>query len=109
MTFAGFACSGAEITQGLFLRYEGNEWVENPPTLSQISAVAQAQCADRTAPAKDYPEAYHMRGQIEVLKGGLMLRKCPKRYAREIDLLLVSIGGNDIGFARLVQQLVKFR
>ena len=106
VTFAGFACSGAEIIAGLFLRYKGNEWVENPPTLSQISAVAQAQCGDRSAPARDYPEAYHMRGQIEVLKGGLVLRKCPRHQARKIDLLLLSIGGNDIGFARLVANAV---
>jgi hypothetical protein len=106
VTFAGFACSGAEITEGLFLRYKGNEWVENPPTLSQISAVAQAQCAHRAAPAREYPEAYHMRGQVEALKGLVVLRKCPRGHARKIDLLLVSIGGNDIGFARLVANAV---
>jgi len=30
VTFVGLACSGAEITAGLFLRYKGNEWVPNP-------------------------------------------------------------------------------
>ena len=42
VTFAGFACSGAEVTWGMFLRYKGNEWVPNPPDLSQISAAADA-------------------------------------------------------------------
>ena len=106
VTFAGVACSGAEITKGLFLRYKGNEWVEHPPDLSQISAIAQAQCGSREAVAKDYPEAYHMRGKIEDLHGGLVLRKCPRRHARQIDLVLLSIGGNDIGFARLVANAV---
>lgn len=32
VTFAGVACSGAEIVSGLFLRYKGNEWVPNPPS-----------------------------------------------------------------------------
>ena len=88
------------------MRYKGNEWVVNPPDLSQISAIAQAQCGTREAPAKGFPEAYHMRGRIEALKGGLVLRKCPSRYARQIDLVFLSIGGNDIGFARLVANAV---
>ena len=44
VTFVGVACSGAETVFGLFLRYKGHEWVPNPPALSQISAVAEAQC-----------------------------------------------------------------
>lgn len=106
VTFAGVACSGAEVTSGLFLRYKGNEWVPNPPPLSQISAVAEAQCGKHESQAVDLPEAYHINGQIPELKGGLVLRKCNQQYARKIDLLLVSIGGNDIGFSRLVANAV---
>jgi hypothetical protein len=105
VTFVGVACSGAETTYGLFLRYKGNEWVPNPPELSQISAVADAQCGGR---ARDHelPEAYHMKEKIPELKGGLVLRKCDADVARKIDLLLLSVGGNDIGFARLVANAV---
>jgi hypothetical protein len=106
VTFAGFACSGAEVTWGLFLRYKGNEWVPSPPDLSQISAIADAQCGKENAPLHDLPEAYHMNGIIPELKGGLTLSKCPVDIARKIDLMLVSIGGNDIGFARLVANAV---
>jgi hypothetical protein len=106
VTFAGFACSGAEVTWGLFLRYKGNEWVPNPPDLSQVSAAADAQCGKRNAPVVDMPEAYHMNGVIPELKGGLTLSKCPYEQARKIDLVLMSIGGNDIGFARLVANAV---
>lgn len=106
VTFVGVACSGAEVTAGLFLRYKGNEWVPNPPDLSQISAIAEAQCGSREAPMQDLPEAYHMKGAIADLKGGLVLRKCAVEDARKIDLLLVSIGGNDIGFSRLVANAV---
>ena len=106
VTFVSYACSGAEIINGLFLRYKGHEWVPNPPDLSQISALAQAQC-DAT-PAKDYdlPEAYHMGGKVPSLQGGLVLRKCDPHQARAIDLMLVSIGGNDVGFSRLVANAV---
>ncbi len=105
VTFVGVACSGAETVFGLFLRYRGHEWVPNPPELSQISAVADAQCGGR---ARDHelPEAYHMNEKIPELKGGLVLRKCDADVARKIDLLLLSIGGNDIGFARLVANAV---
>ena len=57
---------------------------------------------------RDYelPEAYHINGRIPELKGGLVLKKCDAEKARKIDLLLLSIGGNDIGFARLVANAV---
>ena len=106
VTYTGVACSGAEVTWGLFLRYKGNEWVPNPPDLSQISALASAQCAPHEAPAKDYPEAYHIGGIVKEFVGGLVLNRCEQEDARKIDILLVSIGGNDVGFARLVANAV---
>ena len=106
VTFVGVACSGAEVTAGLFLRYKGNEWVPNPPDLSQISYAAEAQCGGRQAPLVDLPEAYHMNGAIPDLQGGLVLKKCDAELARRIDILMLSIGGNDIGFARLVANAV---
>jgi lysophospholipase L1-like esterase len=106
VTYTGFACSGAEVTWGLFLRYKGNEWVPHPPDLSQISATADAQCGKANAPPVDMPEAYHMNGVIPELQGGVVLDKCPPEKARKIDLLMMSIGGNDIGFARLVANAV---
>jgi len=106
VTFVSFACSGAEIVRGLFLRYRGHEWVPTPPDLSQISAVAQEQCGNREATDFDLPEAYHNQGKVPELQGGLVLRKCDAEKARRIDLVLLSIGGNDIGFARLVANAV---
>jgi len=106
VTYVGVACSGAEVTYGLFLRYTGNEWVPHPPDMSQISAIASAQCGSDEAPLQDLPEAYHMRGRIPELKGGLTLRKCNPLSARKIDLLFLSIGGNDVGFARLLANAV---
>ncbi len=106
VTYVSYACSGAEITEGLFLRYKGHEWVPTPPEVSQISAVAQAQCGSKSAPSVDLPEAYHLGGRVPELVGGLVLQKCDQSQARKIDLLLLSIGGNDVGFARLVANAV---
>ncbi|MGL4397943.1 MAG: hypothetical protein ACRCS9_15500 [Hyphomicrobium sp.] len=106
VTFVGLACSGAEVTFGLFLRYKGNEWVPNPPRLSQFSAAAEVQCGQGETNALDLPETYHLNGRIPELKGGLVLRKCPRDRARKIDLVLLSVGGNDVGFSRLVANAV---
>ena len=106
VTFVGLACSGAETTFGLFLEYKGNEWVPNPPDLPQISAAAEAQCAGKGARSYDLPEAYHIGGKIPELQGGLVLKKCDAQRARKIDLLFLSIGGNDVGFSRLVANAV---
>jgi lysophospholipase L1-like esterase len=106
VTFVGAACSGAEVTTGLFLRYKGNEWVPNPPEYSQISAIAEAQCGAHEARVQDLPEAYHINGRIPDLQGGLVLRKCEPEQSRKIDLVLLSIGGNDVGFARLVANAI---
>ncbi|MDX2287921.1 MAG: hypothetical protein NW217_03765 [Hyphomicrobiaceae bacterium] len=105
VTFVGLACSGAEVIAGLFLRYKGNEWVPNPPDLSQISAAAEEQCGAQRSLPQDLPEAYHMGGVLEGLRG-LVLNKCPAEHARKIDLIMLSIGGNDIGFARLLANAI---
>src|SRR5690606_22511948 len=72
----------------------------------QISAVADVQCGKRDPQKLDMPEAYHMKGVIPELMGGLVLSKCPVEHSRKVDLLLMSAGGNDIGFARLVANAV---
>ena len=106
VTFVGFACSGAETIFGAFLRYKGHEWVPSPPEFSQIAATAAAQCGTLEAPNVDLPEAYHMNGRLPELQGGLVLKKCPADKARKIDLVFLSVGGNDIGFSRLVANAV---
>ena len=106
MTFVGYACSGAEIVQGLFLRYKGHEWVPNPPELvADLGGGRRSVRPPSSAPMQDLPEAYHLSGAVPELKGGLVL-KCDADDARRIDLLLLSVGGNDIGFVRLLANAV---
>lgn len=105
VTFAGFACAGAQITHGLFLRFKGNEWSETPPKLSQISAVAEAQCGGRKAENKQYARAFGVDGKLEILHD-LPVKRCARKNARRIDLLMVSIGGNDVNFSSLVANVV---
>lgn len=105
VTFAGYACSGGEIIDGLFQIYKGNEWVPKPPTKSQISFAAEAQCGPNEAVQETFPATYDLGGDLQSLKD-LTVYRCPKPKARKIDLVLLSVGGNDIGFARLVANAV---
>jgi lysophospholipase L1-like esterase len=105
VTFVGVSCAGAEITDGLFLQYKGNEWVPNPPKFSQLSAVAEAQCGKNKTDKVKLTEAYDQNGEVPQLED-LVMRQCPQDVARKIDLVLLSIGGNDIGFSRLIANTV---
>ncbi len=104
VTFAGFACSGSEITVGMFLRHKGNEWDKNPPQLPQLSYVSEELCGKGDSTPKDYTSGYTQLGKLPELQN-MVLNKCYKPR-RKIDLLLVSIGGNDVGFSSLVANAI---
>lgn len=105
VTFASFACWGAEIVAGLFLPIRSSELVPGLPRLSQLSAVAALQCQRDRITRKDWPRAFEMGGALPDLSDltGLF---CPPAHARRIDLLLIAGGGNDAGFSRLVANAV---
>ncbi len=105
VTFVSFACAGAQVTHGLFLRFKGNEWSLTPPKHAQISDVALAQCGGRRAANTRYSRAFGIGGKLEILHD-LDVYKCDRKKARKIDLLMVSIGGNDVGFSSLVANVV---
>jgi len=115
VTFLGFACSGAEITEGLLLPYAGVEEVEasyfrggglQRRNMPQIDRVMIELCRDEltrhparrnirlSEPITD-PRGHALRS--------ISLLNCPAgRFLRPIDLLIISIGGNDVGFTPLI-------
>ncbi len=102
VTYAGFACAGAQIPIGLFKKYKGTDWAKTYPFLPQISAVSNAICGEGSqAIEKDYTSAYSQLGRVPDLSE-LVLLKCYNKKRRKIDLLMVSIGGNDVGFSKIV-------
>jgi hypothetical protein len=105
VTFVSFACAGAEVTSGLLLQYKGTEWAPDQPDKPQLSAVARAQCGETPAPEKSYLNTYSLNGQLPMLEN-ITLATCPRGKGRRIDLLLLSIGGNDVGFARVVANTI---
>ena len=105
ITYANFACAGADIVYGLMIAYKGTEWSPDQPDKPQISAVARLQCGATEPTETTYQNTYSLNGLVPELDN-IDLATCPREAVRPIDLLLVSIGGNDVGFARLVANTV---
>ncbi len=104
VTFLSVACTAAEIENGLFNPAMGNDRpsAEEHVTLSQLSGISKAICAPETTTLAT--TSYTLRA-IDGAPGRTRSHRifaCTKDNARPIDLLLLSIGGNDIGFSKLV-------
>jgi hypothetical protein len=105
VTYANFACAGAEIVYGLLISYKGTEWAKDQPDKPQVSAVARLQCGATQPTETNYQNTYSLNGVIPELDN-IVLATCPRSAARRIDLLMVSVGGNDVGFARVVANTI---
>jgi lysophospholipase L1-like esterase len=104
VTFLSTACTAAEIENGLFNPHMGNdrEGSDELVTLSQLSGVARAICAPGSTTLGTATYALRaMEGNAGRTRSERIFT-CTKEQARAIDLLLLSIGGNDIGFSKLV-------
>jgi hypothetical protein len=105
VTFASFACWGADIINGIFLPSSSSIVVPDLPKRSQLAMVSALQCGRQPTQAKRWPRMFDQGGKLPAL-GDLDGVVCPVRQARKIDLLLITVGGNDIGFAQLVANAV---
>lgn len=93
VTFFSYACSGAEIDKGLLRSYAGRE------TWAQLDALYRSNrdYRDRqTLPPISRDEL--LPPQIEAARNDLRGRKP--------DYVVVSVGGNDIGFGSLVRDML---
>ncbi len=117
VTYLGYGCSGAKIDEGLLLEYNGKENIDtskmdknskNRRKAPQIARLIEELCEKRNSP-KNIPVELQKTEKNEktkkitpVLKPhSVKLPGCIK-YAREIDLLMLSIGINDINYAGIV-------
>ena len=74
-TFRSFACSGARIEEGVYGDFEGAEPIDED---------------NRVPPQISQANAY--------------LRDLPDGHAKRIDALVMNIGGNNLGFANLIER-----
>ena len=107
VTLVSVACSGADVT-GLFMDHDARERTSEkggakvPPQLDQLAdlicrggAKGRTQSASYTLPAYKY-------GSTGISSQTVSKQWCPPaNRKRAIDLVLLSIGGNDVGFGAL--------
>jgi hypothetical protein len=107
VTLVSVACSGADVT-GLFLDHEARERTKEPggamvpPQLDQLADLicrggrqGRTQSASYTLPIYKY-------GSTGISAQTVNKQWCPPaNRKRPIDLVLLSIGGNDVGFGAL--------
>jgi hypothetical protein len=107
VTLASFSCSGAEVANGLFLEmdvregfHEGNGKVR--PQLDQLSdLICRGGAAARTQGAT-YTLPVYATGSTQIEMRRVTKNWCPpQQRKRPIDVVLMSIGGNDVGFGGL--------
>ena len=115
VTFLGLACSGAEIAEGLLLPKPVRECTpgEKFASAAQLSQLAEEVCQSvqrRTPmPAAIINRVPELRNMAE---GEMSVTRCttaPGKGAslkRPIDLIFISIGGNDIGFTPIVSDSI---
>lgn len=107
VTLVHLACTGAEATKGVFGTKEAREPGAHGPkdVLAQLDQLLDLLCVSRTA-------APHFRytmqtpvsdGDDTIVAQQFAFRGCKDgKRKRDIDTLMLSLGGNDIGFASLV-------
>ena len=104
VTFLGLACTGGEMVTGLFKPWSGNEAPRRRDAvrISQLAAASQVLCGGTaTVPSKPFQLRY-VDKRDRIRPTSAVVPVCPRSSARPIDLVLLSVGGNDIGFSRLV-------
>jgi len=124
VTFLGYACSGAELLQGLLLAekfaLEKEDDLSKRFKISQLSAVAQDLCMGHNAPKRvrlatalgsTYTaKLFDPNNTTAAEKFGKEKEAtallCEAKEKRKVDLVLVSFGGNDVGFVPLLGHII---
>jgi len=105
VTLVSLACSGAQVTEGMFLEMPSREG-KTAKVRSQFDQLADLMCRGG-APSRTVSAAYALPmfeiGSTSIQTRTVNQRWCPPtQRKRPIDLVLMSIGGNDVGFGALV-------
>jgi len=106
VTLATFSCSGAEIANGLFLEMDPREGFSEPhgkKVRAQLDQLTDLLCRGGARQQATYTLPMYATGSTSVSAQRITKAWCPPgQRKRPIDLVLMSIGGNDVGFGGLV-------
>ncbi len=110
VTFVSLACSGADIVEGLFAERDAREQISGSnaqkkvvPQMDQLSdLICRNGAAGRTKTAS-YRLPVYSSGSTGISEQVFTKQWCPpESRKRPIDVFLLSVGGNDVGFGPLV-------
>ena len=105
VTLASFTCSGAEVTQGLFLDMDPREGADEIPggkVRAQLDQLSDLLCRGPRSQSATYALPTYTHGSTQISRQNISNAWCPPALRkRAIDVVLMSIGGNDVGFSAL--------
>jgi hypothetical protein len=105
VTLASFTCSGSEVTEGLFLDMDPREGASEIPggkVRAQLDQLSELICRGARSQHATYTLPVYVHGSTQVSMQSVAKAWCPPpSRKRAIDLVLLSIGGNDVGFGAL--------
>jgi hypothetical protein len=108
VTLVHLACSGAEVTAGLFQEKDAREQFDKPNSKmvpAQFDQLSDLICRGGSA-ARSKTASYalptYSHGSTNIAMRNVAMRWCPPaQRKRPIDVVLLSVGGNDVGFSAL--------
>jgi hypothetical protein len=105
VTLATFTCSGAEVTEGLFLDMDPREGAREIPAgkvRAQLDQLSDLICRGARSQSASYTLPIYAHGSTRISAQRIAKTWCPPQLRkRAIDVVLISVGGNDVGFAAL--------
>jgi lysophospholipase L1-like esterase len=110
VTFVSLACSGADIVEGLFAERDAREQVSGSnaqkkvvPQMDQLSDLICRNGAAGRTKTVSYRLPVYTSGSTSISEQVFTKQWCPpESRKRAIDVFLLSVGGNDVGFGPLV-------
>ncbi len=113
VTLVSLACSGSDVVNGLFDTLDAREKFSEPggaKVVSQLDQLSDLICrngaAGRTT-SGSYALPVFSSGSTSISSQTFTKRWCPPaNRKRSIDLVLLSIGGNDVGFSALAMYAI---
>jgi hypothetical protein len=108
ITFTSFTCSGAEIVHGLFGEMDAREGFSDPANakvraqFDQLSDLICRNGASGRTQSATYNIPDFTLGSTSITTQRITKAWCPPQSRkRPVDLVMMSIGGNDVGFGSL--------
>ncbi|MFD2182041.1 hypothetical protein [Rhodoplanes azumiensis] len=109
VSFVSLACSGSDTVEGLFGPREPREQTTGPnaqkSVVPQLDQLTELICRPGAPRSRDvtYTLPVYRSGSTSIQSQAFTKFWCPpESRKRPIDLVLLSIGGNDVGFGALV-------